>query len=73
MTDSRKNSLKTILEKIDDLQLELERLASDEYEDREVYPNDSDEYEEFTYNGASLEDAASFLKDAKQEINDAIA
>lgn len=72
MTDERKKHLEALKIRLEEIQLDLESTASDEYEDSEKLDVQDPQYAELGYNGASLEDAASFIKDALQEIRDAI-
>ena len=72
MTDERKKHLEALKIRLEEIQIDLESTASDEYDDQNWFDKKDPEYDEIGYNGASLEDAASFIKDALQEITDAI-
>ena len=57
---------------LENLRLELEGIAAQENSVQEEYPTDSREYEEHGYNVASIEDAASYLKDSMGQIRDSL-
>lgn len=73
MTDARKSSLAAVTSKLEDLRRELEALAAEEYEERDLYPDNTAEYDVLQWNGSSLEDAATCIIDAMCEIADAVA
>ena len=72
MTDERKRSLLALKSRIAELNIELRQMAHEEYKDKDWFSKDTAEYDEIVDNSASLEDAASFLKDALDEIDEAI-
>ncbi len=72
MTSNTKLRLKGVLEQLDVIRNEINEIASSESEVQDRYPISSIEYEQHGYNVSSLEDAASFIKDAVQEINDSL-
>ena len=72
MTDERKRSLLALKNRIVELNIELRQMAHEEYKDKDWFSKDTAEYDELVDNSASLEDAASFLKDALDAIDEAI-
>lgn len=72
MTDERKRSLLALKSRIVELNIELRQMAHEEYKDKDWFSKDTAEYDELVDNSASLEDAASFLKDALDAIDEAI-
>lgn len=72
MTDERKRSLLALKSRIAELNIELRQMAHEEYKDKDWFDKNTAEYDEIIDNSSSLEDAASFLKDALDEIDEAI-